>query len=280
MSFNQMRIQTKLVLFSLVIVLIGIVALGVTISNTVKISDSAKDIAAETEEASRLANFETTIAEMKIAERDFLLTGDLAFLDIREDHEHHALETLNEATEATATGSHEHHALEGLQEQLEADESFHHVVELYQSGNQEEAIRLYTSTNGVASHDEHGDGSGLVVNEVISQVLSGNDKQLESTILMSVIAAAVAVAFALVVGLMLARKITNPILKLRDIADKVSLGDLNFENTVKAQDEIGELSNSFDRMVTAVRSRDPHRTELVRRVPGPRTGLSPTQKRV
>ena len=71
--------------------------------------------------------------------------------------------------------------------------------------------------------------------------------------MMSVIAAAVAVAFALVVGLMLARKITNPILQLRDIADKVSLGDLNFENTVTAQDEIGELSNSFDRMVTAVR---------------------------
>ena len=170
MSFNQMRIQTKLVLFSLVIVLIGVVALGVTISNTMKISDSAKEIAAETDEASRLADFETTLAEMKIAERDFLLTGDPAFLDIREDHEHHALEKLNEATEATATGSHEHHALEGLLEQLEAEESFHHVVELYQSGKRQEALQLYSSQNGVESHDEHGDGSGLVVNEVISQV--------------------------------------------------------------------------------------------------------------
>ncbi len=67
------------------------------------------------------------------------------------------------------------------------------------------------------------------------------------------IAAVLAVAFALAAGLFLSRKITGPILQLRDIANKVSLGDLNFTNTVNAQDEIGELSDSFDRMVTAVR---------------------------
>ena len=233
--------------------MIGVVALGVTISNTMKISDSAKVIAAETEEASLLADFETSVAEMKLAERDFLLTGDAVFLEIREEHEHHALERLNEATEASAGDEHAHELLEGLAEQLEADESFHHVAELYQSGEQEEALHLYTSSNGVASHEEHGDGSGLQVNAVIAEVLSANGQQLESTILMSVIAAVVAVLFASIAGLILARKITNPILKLRDIADKVSLGDLDFENTVNAQDEIGELSNSFDRMVTAVR---------------------------
>ena len=253
MSFNQMKIGTKLILFSLFIVLIGVVALGVTISNTIKISDSAKVIAAETEEASLLADFETTVAEMYLAERDFLLTGDAEFLEIREEHEHHALEKLSKAAEASAGDGHAHELLEGLAEQLEADESFHHVAELYQNGDQAGALELYASLNGVESHDEHGDGSALEVNDVISAVLSGNDEQLKSSILMSVIAAAVAVAFAIVAGLMLSRKITNPILKLRDIADKVSLGDLDFENTVNAQDEIGQLSNSFDRMVTAVR---------------------------
>ena len=253
MSFNKMGIGTKLVLFSLFIVLIGVVALGVTISNTIKISDSAKVIAAETVESSLLADFETTIAEMHLAERDFLLTGDPAFLEIREEHEHHALEKLDSATEASAGDEHAHELLEGLAEQLEADESFHHVAEIYQSGDREGALELYASLNGVESHEEHGDGSGLEVNAVISEVLSGNDQQLKSSIMMSVIAASVAVAFAIVAGLMLSRKITNPILKLRDIADKVSLGDLDFENTVNAQDEIGQLSNSFDRMVTAVR---------------------------
>ena len=67
------------------------------------------------------------------------------------------------------------------------------------------------------------------------------------------IAAVLAVAFALAAGLFLSRKITGPILQLRDIANKVSLGDLNFTDTVNAQDEIGELSDSFERMVTAIR---------------------------
>ena len=61
MSFNKMGIGTKLVIFSLFIVLIGVVALGVTISNTMKISNSAKVIAAETEESSLLADFETSV---------------------------------------------------------------------------------------------------------------------------------------------------------------------------------------------------------------------------
>ena len=251
MSLNRMKIRTKILAFSMVIVLIGVAALGVTISNTMQISASAKVVAEGMTESNHLVEFQKALSEKKVAERDFLLTGNPAFLEIREHHEEEAREQLEHAIESAI--GHEQDLLQDLRTQLDEEEGFHEVVEHYQAGEQEEAIELFTSSNSEASHGEHQDGSNLAVDEVVSQVLSSNDQQLESTIMISVISAMVAVVFATGAGLVLSRYITSPILQLRDIADKVSLGDLNFENTVNAQDEIGELSDSFDRMVTAVR---------------------------
>ena len=41
MSFNKMKIKTKILLSFLMIVLIGVAALGLTVSNTMRISNSA-----------------------------------------------------------------------------------------------------------------------------------------------------------------------------------------------------------------------------------------------
>ena len=67
------------------IVLIGVSALGFTINNTMQISNSAKEIAEKTSDANRLRELEKTLAEVKLVERDFLLTGDRAFLERREE---------------------------------------------------------------------------------------------------------------------------------------------------------------------------------------------------
>ncbi len=55
-------------------------------------------------------------------------------------------------------------------------------------------------------------------------------------------------------GLVFARAITRPIAHLRDVADRVSTGDLeNVEITVESQDEIGDLATSFRRMVASIK---------------------------
>ena len=62
-------------------------------------------------------------------------------------------------------------------------------------------------------------------------------------------------AFVLAVGasVLLARAILIPVNHLREIAEKVSLGDLEIAVTHYCDDEMGELADSFSRMVTAVK---------------------------
>ena len=291
MSFNKMKIKTKILLSFLMIVLIGVAALGLTVSNTMRISNSAKEIAEKTSISNRLMEIQHAFSAKSVAERDFLLTGDPAFLELREGLEAEVDEHLALAVEAAA--GHEHELLQESRTQLQDEKSFHEVEELFNENKREEAILLYARINYGASYSEdfqpstlpashgeepngsaveasHGeepkvsvvaaspgeeshDASTLDVDDVISGILRDSDQRQRTSVITSVIAAVLAVAFALAAGLFLSRKITGPILQLRDIANKVSLGDLNFTNTVNAQDEIGELSDSFERMVTAIR---------------------------
>ena len=290
MSFNKMKIKTKILLSFLMIVLIGVAALGLTVSNTMRISNSAKEIAEKTSISNRLMEIQHAFSAKSVAERDFLLTGDPAFLELREGLEAEPDEHLALAVEAAG---HEHELLQESRTQLQDEESFHEVEELFNENKREEAILLYARINYGASYSEnfqpstlpashgeepngsaveasHGeeskvsvaaaspgeeshDASTLDVDDVISGILRDSDQRQRTIVITSVIAAVLAVAFALAAGLFLSRKITGPMLQLRDIANKVSLGDLNFTNTVNAQDEIGELSDSFERMVTAIR---------------------------
>ena len=291
MSFNKMKIKTKILLSFLMIVLIGVAALGLTVSNTMRISNSAKEIAEKTSISNRLMEIQHVFSAKSVAERDSLLTGDPAFLELREGLEAEIDEHLALAVEAAA--GHEHELLQESRTQLQDEESFHEVEELFNENKREEAILLYARINYGASYSEnfqpstlpashgeepngsaveasHGeeskvsvvaaspgeeshDAATLDVDDVISGILRDSDQRQRTSVITSVIAAVLAVAFALAAGLFLSRKITGPILQLRDIANKVSLGDLNFTNTVNAQDEIGELSDSFERMVTAIR---------------------------
>jgi methyl-accepting chemotaxis protein len=61
-------------------------------------------------------------------------------------------------------------------------------------------------------------------------------------------------AVAVTLGFIFARTITGPIERLRDVADRVSTGNLeDVEIEVKGKDEIAQLSDSFRRMVASIR---------------------------
>ena len=67
------------------------------------------------------------------------------------------------------------------------------------------------------------------------------------------ITVAVTALIVAVLSIFFARGFTSPIKQLTDVADRISMGDLGVSINVKSNDEIGELSESFGRMVTAVK---------------------------
>jgi methyl-accepting chemotaxis protein len=60
-------------------------------------------------------------------------------------------------------------------------------------------------------------------------------------------------AFALTMSITLSRAILVPVEHLKEVAENVSLGNLNMSVRRYSDDEIGDLADSFSRMVTAVK---------------------------
>lgn len=72
----------------------------------------------------------------------------------------------------------------------------------------------------------------------------------EVRILMSTV---VVMGMALVVSLLIARRLVKPIRELKEATDKISKGNFEVELDIRRNDEIGELADSFERMVAAIK---------------------------
>ena len=78
-------------------------------------------------------------------------------------------------------------------------------------------------------------------------------RELQITIVQASLAAAVA---ALILGLLVARRLTRPISALTGGVARVAGGDLEQELAVRSRDEIGQLTRAFNEMVAGLRQRD------------------------
>lgn len=74
-----------------------------------------------------------------------------------------------------------------------------------------------------------------------------------STRLILLIAMVIAVAIAMSIAIIIINSIVRPINKLVDAADKLALGDVNINVQSNSKDEIGNLLQSFARMIESIR---------------------------
>ncbi|MEJ2739912.1 MAG: HAMP domain-containing protein, partial [Dehalococcoidia bacterium] len=76
------------------------------------------------------------------------------------------------------------------------------------------------------------------------------------------IAGLIAVAAALLLGLLLTRQITTPVRALTRGAHNIAKGDLSYRLNIKAKDEIGELADSFNVMAESLDAAEQSRRRL------------------
>ncbi|HEY4324416.1 MAG TPA: ATP-binding protein [Mucilaginibacter sp.] len=77
--------------------------------------------------------------------------------------------------------------------------------------------------------------------------ITQNKKQILIT---SLVVSSIVFVIGILMGFLLAKNISGPVLRLRDAANRVSEGDLTQRVENRSSDEIGELSNAFNKMVT------------------------------
>jgi HAMP domain-containing protein len=108
---------------------------------------------------------------------------------------------------------------------------------------------------------------GRPVQETIVPILGGqlgtahlgiwNDlvqEEIRKAILPIIVLISCLLALSLILSLIVSRQIVRPILRLRDVADNMSRGDLDTAIRVQSRDEIGELALSLERMRASLKA--------------------------
>lgn len=73
-----------------------------------------------------------------------------------------------------------------------------------------------------------------------------------TTIKRSAIFIIICIVLATMIGIYLSKKITKPIIDLRDVTKKISAGNLDTQIETASNDEIGELAESFNQMIEVI----------------------------
>jgi methyl-accepting chemotaxis protein len=101
-------------------------------------------------------------------------------------------------------------------------------------------------------HDDAEDGE--VAGRDASQTSEANIERTSSRVISTSIGILIAgLMLGIVMSFVLLRAILRPVNHLKEVAESVSMGNLQIEVKRYSNDEIGDLSDSFGRMLTAVR---------------------------
>lgn len=80
------------------------------------------------------------------------------------------------------------------------------------------------------------------------------EREIQRTLLPLIGIIAIALFASGVLSVLLARRFVRPILRLTQVADKISLGDLETPVGIESRDEIGELACSLERMRSSLKA--------------------------
>ena len=99
-------------------------------------------------------------------------------------------------------------------------------------------------------HSEDGEVAGREASQLSLEDIERTSK---SSVTAVVVISMLGLILGVIVSITLSRAILNPVEHLKDVAENVSLGNLDIAVKRYSEDEIGDLGDSFSRMVTAVK---------------------------
>ena len=135
------------------------------------------------------------------------------------------------------------------------DQSLAKVVEANQAGPDSEIAKSAISAYEDAAEDLHESAEdGEVIGHDASQKsLEAIDHTSSQSVSLVIGISILGLALGFIVAYKLSRAILVPVDHLKEVAENVSLGNLDMAVRRYSEDEIGDLADSFSRMVTAVK---------------------------
>ena len=86
------------------------------------------------------------------------------------------------------------------------------------------------------------------------------------TLILSGLVMLLSIILAIISGIFLSRRVTKPIIELRDATEKIGKGQMTLKIDIKSDNEIGDLATSFNKMVEDLNNTTVSRDALVKEV--------------
>jgi methyl-accepting chemotaxis protein len=127
-------------------------------------------------------------------------------------------------------------------------------AEFFAAGEPEKGVaKFYEMTEAEDAMGKYVDELAHLVKSGVEQAFVDAERVNNQATQMILVVIILALVIALGLAVLLSGSITTPIGQLREVAEKISLGDLSAKVQISSKDEVGDLAVAFDRMVTAVR---------------------------
>ncbi|MDP4182822.1 MAG: methyl-accepting chemotaxis protein [Bacillota bacterium] len=258
--FVNLKIAVKLVIgFILVAIIAGIVGI-VGIVNINKINNLDTEMYQKhTATMDDLARFMQDYQRERAGIRDLIINKDPAFREKTLNTVNELDKNIDEAFsnfEKGITSDQIRTTFDELRNQLSAfRQNREKIVDNIKSNQESQAINgIYSEGASIANNIQNASDKLLNLKvETAKQSSDNNDATARTATITMIIAIAVGMIVSVVLGIIIARMISKPVKKLVSAADKLAVGDINVNVEATSKDEIGDLIESFRRMIANIR---------------------------
>jgi CHASE3 domain sensor protein len=253
--FDQLRIQSKLFGILSFIILIGTLITMWNVYSVIRIDAESHHMLHREKELDDIEEVHIEFLRQAVSENEFLLTGDMTYVDRHEAERSLAATYLWDAL-LEASGNQEKAALYSIQRQGDAyAEDFEQVVATYQNGNSEDAAKLSRETSQKRILQIHETIESLVGSGIAAIDAEGQQADRQAVISLSVGIAGMVlfVLLAVLIVSVAVNQIGRPILVLHEAITLVGMGNFDptmLEPLARRSDEIGRLARAVIDMGT------------------------------
>ncbi len=258
--FYNLKISKKLTTGFLIVALIaGIVGL-VGILNILSINKNYSDLYEEYGVAlGDISNVDLNFQRTRIALRDMILDDNMKDLNEHQEDIKKYDEEIVEAMEKFKQNIQTEEDMKIFENLNIAIKNFdpirEEIIKAALRYDHDKAIGLLRGEGNTLSNEIQGSIDQLVEHKITKGRLYSDEltKATNATIISMLIIIILSIIVSLGLGIFISRTISRPINEMVNVADKLSLGDVNVNVNVKANDEIGILMKSFNKMIENIR---------------------------
>lgn len=258
LSFKNMMLKKKLLIAFLSVALLSVIPLVISFITLTNMRETLEKSAEESQELSYYEELKFLIAQQQISEKNYLITGQESYLENDEEIDT-AIDNVFNTIINVLDSQEEVDAVKTIKVKIEKYENiFKKILQLKKENNTEKAIEIMQKEHAPAIKEVDDALNEMIedTQEDTKEAYINAGEHSESAVkwfALTVASSVISIIMAVCLSLLLAKSITRPLLRLRDVAEKVSMGDMNTSFSIKQNDEIGQLAKSFERMLTAIR---------------------------